>query len=86
MTDDRLEKVWYKYSDVKPEYGKEVIAYHHLWVDEDFNPDGIRIGLVQDNLASDSDTNKYDFVSAHWWDKQDCYIPISKRISRHQQL
>lgn len=38
------------------------------WVDEDFNPRGIRIGFWN---GGD------DFKSAHWWDYQDCYITIS---------
>lgn len=38
------------------------------WVDEDFNPKGIRIGFWN---GGD------DFKSAHWWDYQDCYITIS---------
>ena len=69
---------WHKYSDEKPEYGKWVIAYHHLWINEDFNPEGIRIGFITDNLAQDAPKNRFDFCSAHWWDYQDCYVTISK--------
>lgn len=39
-----------------------------VWIDEDFNPRGIRIGFWN---GGD------DFKSAHWWDYQDCYITIS---------
>lgn len=39
-----------------------------MWIDEDFNPKGIRIGFWN---GGD------DFKSAHWWDYQDCYITIS---------
>lgn len=46
----------------------EVLAYHPGWIDEDFNPRGIRIGFWN---GGD------DFKSAHWWDYQDCYITIS---------
>lgn len=52
----------------KPSEGEEVLAYHPSWIDEDFNPRGIRIGFWN---GGD------DFKSAHWWDYQDCYITIS---------
>jgi len=73
-----MKTKWHKYSEEKPEHGKWVIAYHRLWVDEDFNPEGIRLGFVQDNCAQDASKNPYDFVSAYWWDYQDCFITISK--------
>lgn len=66
---------WINYKEKKPPYGVEVLAYHHLWVNEDFNPKGIRVGFLQDNCAKG---NPYDFVSAYWWDSQDAYITISK--------
>lgn len=68
--------LWHKFSDALPPIGVSVIAFHHSWVDEDFNPQGIRIGFLQDNFASDN--SKYDFVSAHWWNCQDSYVTISK--------
>lgn len=52
-------------ADQCPEcYGYDTL----VWVDEDFNPRGIRIGFWN---GGD------DFKSAHWWDYQDCYITIS---------
>ncbi len=57
-----------KYKEEKPPEGEEVLAYHPSWIDEDFNPRGIRIGFWN---GGD------DFKSAHWWDYQDCYITIS---------
>lgn len=75
---------WINYNEQKPPLGIPVLAYHHLWVDEDFNPKGIREGFLTDNLASDDST--YDFVSAHWWNEQDCYMTISKiEIEGHEQ-
>lgn len=59
---------WKKYKEEKPPEGEEVLAYHPSWIDEDFNPRGIRIGFWN---GGD------DFKSAHWWDYQDCYITIS---------
>ena len=81
-----MKPKWHKFSEELPPYGVEVIAYHHRWVDEDFNPRGFRIGFLQDNLAADADVCKYDFCSAHWWDYQDCYMTISKaEIAGHEQ-
>lgn len=58
---------WTKYKEEKPPVGQEVLAYHPDWIDEDFNPKGIRVGFW----------NGEDFTSAHWWDYQDCYMTIS---------
>lgn len=62
---------WIKYDkETLPPVGVEVLAYHHKWVD-DYTPEGIRVGFL------DGDG---EFMSAHWWDYQDCYITISKSI------
>lgn len=37
---------WKKFKEEKPPEGEEVLAYHPSWIDEDFNPRGIRIGLT----------------------------------------
>ena len=60
---------WINYKEEKPPFGVEVIAYHNKWVDEDFNSNGTRIGFLSDN----------GFISAFWWDEQDCYETISKQ-------
>ena len=39
-----LEKLWINFKEKEPPIGVEVIAYHHKWVDEDFNPNGTRRG------------------------------------------
>ncbi len=36
---------WKKFKEEKPPEGEEVLAYHPSWIDEDFNPRGIRIGF-----------------------------------------
>lgn len=51
-----------------PSLGVSVILFNDAWKDEDFNPDGVRIGFRQDD----------GFTSAHWWNYQDCYMTISK--------
>ena len=64
-----LNNMYINYQEQKPPIGVEVIAYHHKWVDEAFNPNGTRIGFLL-----------YDgFLSAFWWDEQDCYETISKQ-------
>ena len=63
-----LENRYINYQEQKPPFGVEVIAYHHKWVDEDFNPNGTRVGFLGDE----------GFISAFWWDYQDCYETISK--------
>ena len=63
-----LENRYINYQEQKPPFGVEVVAYHHKWVDEDFNPTGTRVSF----LGGDG------FISAFWWDYQDCYETISK--------
>ena len=63
-----LDAQWINYKEEEPPFGVEVIAYHHKWVDEDFNPNGTRVGFLSDE----------GFISAFWWDYQDCYETISK--------
>lgn len=50
-----------------PPMGVQVLFYNEKWVNEDFNPEGIRIGFKGDD----------DYVTAHWWDYQDCFETIS---------
>lgn len=50
-----------------PPMGKEVLFFHEDWIDEDFNPDGVRIGFMEDE----------DFITAYYWSHQDCYMTIS---------
>ena len=66
--DNHSKSPWLKYKDKKPEVGVEVIAFNPKWIDEDFNPNGTRIGFLSDD----------GFTSAFWWDYQDCYETISK--------
>ena len=67
---------WHKLSEQLPPLGVPVLAFHHNWINADFNPEGIRIGHLQENCSSYD--GKYDFCSAHWWDYQDCFVTISK--------
>lgn len=68
--DKHPKSPWINYKEEKPPFGVEVIAYHHEWIDEDFNPNGTRIGFLSDD----------GFTSAFWWDYQDSYLTINKSI------
>ena len=68
ISDANPKSPWINYKEEKPSFGVEVIAYHHKWIYEDFNPNGTRIGF----LSNDG------FTSAFWWDYKDCYETISK--------
>lgn len=67
--DNHPYRCWKKYADEKPKEGVEVIAYNKAWINEDFNPNGTRVGF----LNGDG-----EFTSAYWWDYQDCYETINK--------
>lgn len=54
---------WNKVSEKEIPFGEEVIAFNEKWIDEDFNPNGTRVGFMQDD----------GFVSATWNNEQDCY-------------
>lgn len=54
---------WNKVSEVEIPFGEEVIAFNEKWIDEDFNPNGTRVGFIQDD----------GFVSATWNNEDDCY-------------
>ena len=47
---------WNKVSEKELPFGEEVIAFNEKWIDEDFNPNGTRVGFMQDD----------GFVSATW--------------------
>jgi len=58
-------KNWIDFSINKPNEGFEVLAYSSEWVDEDFNPTGIRVGFLNGDRT---------FISARWRDYQDTYM------------
>ena len=57
---------WRKVSEELPPEGEEVLFFHEDWIDEDFNPKGIRIGFYESD----------DYTTAKWWSIQDCYMTI----------
>ena len=66
---NHLKSSWISVKNILPPEGEEVIAFHHKWIDKDFNPNGTRIGFLNGNN---------EFTSAYWWDYQDCYETINK--------
>ena len=52
---------WNKVSEKELPFGEEVIAFNEKWIDEDFNPNGTRVGFMQDD----------GFVSATWNNEQE---------------
>lgn len=60
---------WLNFKEKEPPFGEEVLAFNRKWIDEDFNPKGIRVGFLSDD----------GFISAFWYDEQDCYETISKQ-------
>lgn len=55
--------MWNKVSEKELPYGEEVIAFNEKWIDEDFNPNGTRVGFLGDD----------GFISAEWDDEYDEY-------------
>lgn len=60
--------------EMPPEF-VPVIGFSEAWVDEDFNPDGIRECF----RSGDGD----DWISSWWYDEQDCYETESGRTGGH---
>lgn len=54
---------WNKVSEKELPFGDEVIAFNEKWINEDFNPNGTRIGFLQEE----------GFTYATWNNEQDCY-------------
>ena len=61
---------WNKVSEKEIPFGEEVIAFNKEWIDEDFNPNGTRVGFMQDD----------GFVSATWNSENDCYDAMKKEM------
>ncbi len=58
------DKHWVSVKDNPPEEGIEFLLYNEKWIDEDFNPKGIRVGFL-DGLGG--------WISSHWCNTHDEY-------------
>ena len=56
-----------KNAALKQEAAWEVIGFHFDWIDEDFNPNGTRVGFVN---------GEGGFTCAKWCNSQDTYVTI----------
>lgn len=68
---------WISIKDRPLEFGEEVIGYNPAWIDEDFNPNGTRIGFLSDYgddevegqaVAENPDAGPRHFCQAKWCD------------------
>lgn len=59
-----MDNIWFSVEDRPLQVGEEVIGYNPKWIDEDFNPNGTRIGFLMDGIG---------FCSAKWNNEDDCY-------------
>lgn len=59
-----LKVKWNKSEEYLPEQGVEVIGFHPDWIDEDFNPQGVRVCFINDDG---------NWWQAWWVDYQDSY-------------
>jgi len=64
----KLAQTFIPVEEELPNFGTDVLLFNEEWKDEDYNPRGIRIGFREED----------GFISAHWWNYQDCYMTISK--------
>ena len=78
MTDNN----WIDIKERPLEFGEEVIGYNKAWIDEDFNPNGTRIGFLfdygDDEVEGQIDPENPEggpnhFCMAEWCDYHDCY-------------
>lgn len=56
-TETSLMENWINVTEKLPEKGYEVLLYNKKWIDEDFNPKGVRVGFLTDLLG---------WISAYW--------------------
>lgn len=67
----KFSENWIKYQDSMPtDEDGEVLCYSPEWIDEDFNPRGLRVGFMCGS----------GFISAFWWDYQDTYENDEKTV------
>jgi len=64
-----MKTTWSRVQDETPEYGLEVLCFNEKWVDEDFNPNGTRVGFLNGD-----DT----WITAFYWSYQDTYMTVCK--------
>jgi len=56
---------------LKQDDAMEVIGFHPEWIDEDFNPNGTRVGFVNADAG---------FTCARWCNYHDCYETVDNTL------
>lgn len=66
--------LWIEFNQEKPPVGIEVLAMSELWIDEDFNKHGVRIGFLNEDENG-------SFISSKWNNYQDVYTTAESHQS-----
>ena len=81
IKEDEGEEGWIKVSDKLPATGSEVISFNKKWIDEDFNPKGIRAAT----FCCDWDEGN-QWMTARYNPSQDSYINETADEPTHYRL
>lgn len=65
---------WIAIKDKEPEWNIEVLGYSPEWIDEDFNPDGIRVFFINGDGVH---------ISAGWCSCDDVYTTEDTELATH---
>jgi len=69
------KKDWIELKDKKPELGVEVLLFNKNWINEDYNPKGIRLGFWDDVS---------EWISTYWCNYHDEYhTRLSSEDDKH---
>lgn len=66
---------WIETKNELPPFGTEVLAYDKTYVDEDFNPEGIRTAYLQEDMPNDYSAK---WVIAMWNPMQDVWETVEE--------
>lgn len=88
-----LKDGWISIKDRPLKLGEEVIGYNPSWIDEDFNPNGTRIGFLSDygdnevegqiNIEN-PDGGYQHFCQAKWCDYHDTYHTLYGEVGEDE--
>lgn len=60
------ERQFFNFQETKPPIGVEVMAHSKAWINEDYNPKGVRVGFLNED-------DNGEFISAKWDNSGDTY-------------
>jgi hypothetical protein len=75
MRPEEKEEQWINIKDELPESGIEVLLFNEKWINEDWNPKGMRIGFLDDVAG---------WVSSYWCNYHDEYHTRTTDEDDHQ--